>query len=58
MNNRVNKINEKQLTWRHVPTDENSADFGSCGAVPKQLDDHWKKDLAGSLILQTGLQIL
>ena len=43
VNNRVNKINEKQLTWRHVPTDENPADLGSRGAVPKQLDDLWKK---------------
>ena len=45
VHNRVNIINEKQLTWRHVPTLENPADLGSCGAISKQLNDQWKKGL-------------
>ena len=43
VSNRVNTINEKQLTWRHVPIDENPADLANRGAAPKQLDDHWKE---------------
>ena len=39
--NRVKKIQEKQITWRHVPTEENRADMGSRGGEVNKLTTHW-----------------
>ena len=39
--NRVKKIQEKQITWRHVPTEENPADVGSRGGEVSKLTTLW-----------------
>ena len=40
--NRVKKINEKQVTWRHVPSQKNPADIGSRGATQElQSNELW-----------------
>ena len=39
--NRVRKIQEKQITWRHVPTEENPADVGSRGGEVSKLTTLW-----------------
>ncbi len=39
--NRVNKIQEKKLEWRYVPTNENPADLGSRGGVVNQKNKLW-----------------
>ena len=39
--NRVRKIQEKQINWRHVPTEENPADVGSRGGDVSRLTGLW-----------------
>ena len=39
--NRVRKIQEKQINWRHVPTEENPADVGSRGGDVSRLTALW-----------------
>ena len=42
--NRVRKIREKKdISWRHVPTDENPSDQGSRGTIADKLEDLWFK---------------
>ena len=41
MGNRVRKIQEKQINWRHVPTEENPADVGSRGGYVSRLKALW-----------------
>ena len=41
MGNRVRKIQEKQINWRHVPTEENPADVGSRGGDVSRLKALW-----------------
>ena len=43
--NRVRKIQVKQITWRHVPSAENPADLGSRGG-PVTVDVLWWEDLS------------
>jgi hypothetical protein len=43
--NRVNKIQQKDVEWRYVPTHENPADFGSRGdAVTQTIDNPEDRD--------------
>ena len=39
--NRVRKIQEKEINWRHVPTEENPADVGSRGGDVSRLTALW-----------------
>ena len=39
--NRVNKIQQKNLEWRYVPTHENPADLGSRGGAVTQTNELW-----------------
>ena len=39
--NRAKKIQEKQITWRHVPTQENPADVGSRGGEVRKVTTLW-----------------
>ena len=39
--NRVKKIQEKQITWRHVPMEENPADVGIRGGKVSKLTTLW-----------------
>ena len=39
--NRVRKINEADLKWLYIPTDQNPADIGSRGCYPDQLGELW-----------------
>ena len=39
VSNRVAKIQQKELIWRHCPTTQNPADIGSRGASIQQLRD-------------------
>eukprot|EP00794_Sanderia_malayensis_P008645 gene8645-biopygen6924 len=41
--NRVAKINQRQLAWRHVPTSVNPADIGSRGETKLQEKELWLK---------------
>ena len=42
VNNRVDKIKKKDyITWRHVPTNENTADIGSNGVYGNQIPSLW-----------------
>ena len=41
MGNRVRKIQEKEINWRHVPTEENPADVGSRGGDVSRLTALW-----------------
>ena len=44
MANRVRKIREKKdISWRHVPTDQNPSDQGSRGVDADKLEDLWFK---------------
>eukprot|EP00112_Aurelia_sp_Birch-Aquarium-sp1_P000365 Seg1032.2 transcript_id=Seg1032.2/GoldUCD/mRNA.D3Y31 product="hypothetical protein" protein_id=Seg1032.2/GoldUCD/D3Y31 len=43
VSNRVKKINEKNYTWRYVPTDENPADIGSQGESNLQANEKWMR---------------
>ena len=44
MANRVFEIREKKdISWKHVPTDQNSSDQGSRGAIADKLEDLWFK---------------
>ena len=39
--NQVKKIQKKQITWRHVPTEKNPADVGSRGGEVSKLTTLW-----------------
>ena len=41
--NRVNKIQQRNLTWRYVPTKDNPADLGSRGGAVTQNNELWWK---------------
>ena len=41
MGNRVRKIEEKQINWRHAPTEENPADVGNRGGDVSRLTGLW-----------------
>ena len=43
--NRVKKINEKQYTWRYVPTGDNPADVRSRGGSNLQANEKWMRGL-------------